>query len=232
MHWVTKLFAHGVVRWVVGTTVQTGVVVAAVSLFMSVSLVSLDSRMTDIVTQNTRIEQKLDAGIEKLNVGQVENSNTLSGYSERFNGLDREFGAIRTELALSLRALENSIQLIDPTAATPLQGWGKTYLAALRVYDGQPSEIGTFQPFMGRIVVEVRESSKESSFSLLIGLGDDDVDLQESFNVAEWIVANQELYLLDTELTASLIVDGSLVAEREFVSRASSEVCLSCNDLQ
>lgn len=139
MPWYAKLFATGLVRWLIGTSVQTGVIITFVYYFMSVALVSMDSRMTDIANTNSRIETKLDAGISALKDGQSENSVTLGTYTERFNSIDKEFASVRRELATALAALANSIDKLDKTAAEPLKKWGGTYLALLS--DGSDSVV-------------------------------------------------------------------------------------------
>lgn len=131
MNWFAKLLAHGLVRWIVGTTVQTGIIVTFVYSFMSITFMSMDSRMSDIQITNNRIETKFDNRLDTLIDAQVANAALLGKFEERFNSIDNEFTSIRRELAISLDALATSIERIDKAAAVPLREWGQTYLASI-----------------------------------------------------------------------------------------------------
>jgi hypothetical protein len=125
--WFVKAISYGVIRWLVGTTVQTGIVVAAVMYFLQISSVSLDSRISDVFTVTQRIETKVDDGFEAVRRDTAENSQTLAGYTEKFISLDVKITSVRNELQTGLNGIGQALSLIDPTAAEPLLNFSNEY---------------------------------------------------------------------------------------------------------
>lgn len=189
MTWLGKIIASGVVRWIVGTTVQTGIIVTFVYSFMSISLVSMDSRMGDIVAATARIDEKIDDGFALVNQNLSENSATLASYTERFNSVDKEFNSVRREFLTGFDALRESITRLEPTAGEPMSDWSRTYLASFENAAPDNDSVNTPVSTNSGIIIVPRNASE------LVGLDLEVVDnhFGEDFTAFELGVILPEL---------------------------------------